>query len=829
MSFSVYKFGGTSVADAERMRHAAALAGAAPGPVVVVTSAMAGVTNELIALGDDCARGAWDTGRLAALHARHRTVAEDLGLPGDFVDELFAEIHDLLAAGAALYGLTPRGRDRLVATGEKLAVRLLAGAFDDARKAVPCDADTFLETDDQFGAASPLPGVAARAIAAALEPRLAAGETPVVTGFCGRAPCGSTTTLGRGGSDFSATLVGAAINAELVTIWTDVPGVFSANPKEVPDARVIDQLNYREAGELSFYGAKVLHPRTIQPLIDPGIPARIASTFEPDASGTLIDGTIALASHPVKAVSAIPAQALVSIEGTGMAGVPGIAARIFSTLAEAEISVTMISQSSAESSVCFAIPARDAASAEVALRSAFRLDLAHGAIEEIRVEEGVALVAAVGLGMHHATGVAGRVFDAVARAGVNVVSIAQGASELNITFAVDGADAARAVRAVHHEFGLHRIDPGEANADAVDLLVFGAGRIGRALSDLVAARKDEIRARFGVAPRLTLAADRSGFLFRASGLSDDDRTAIRTAKEAGTPIASLDGAQAVTDPVAALEHALDYRLARPIVVDATDGSMLPLYAAALERGADVVTANKEPLSGPADAAARLRETAARGGRQLRHEATVGAGLPIVDTIEHLLATGDRLTRIEGCVSGTLSFVLAGVEAGRAFTDVLADADERGYIEPNPLVDLSGEDVRRKAVILARVAGFDVPDDAIECTGLVDRGLLGLDRDAFLARAAEFDAPLRTLIDDARAAEQVVRYVACVEPDRISVAPRAVARDTPLGNLSGPDNMVLLWSERYAERPLIISGPGAGVDVTVMGMLTDILRIVAERG
>ncbi len=830
-NLKVYKFGGTSLASADRMQRVATLIRSSTQPVVVVVSAMAGVTDSLTAAAGRAAEGVLDRDALEALRRLHTETATTLGVDvADIIEPLFVELEELLGAAAAVGAISPRSRDRLLATGEKLSTRLLAAllATDDSGSATAIDADTFLETDDRFGAASPVFGVIDRSVEAALRPVLKAGTTPVVTGFCGRAPGGETTTLGRGGSDYSATLIAVALGASDVTIWTDVPGVFSANPTIVPDARIVTQLNYREAAELSYYGAKVLHPRTIQPLIDSGIATRIRSTFDPEAPGTLVDGKMTAGSHPVKAVSAVPAQALISVEGTGMAGVPGIAARIFRTLADEDISVTMISQSSAESSVCMAIPEERAADAEVALRRAFRLDLAHADVDDVRIQTGIALVAVVGLGMNHTRGIAGRVFAALSRANVNVVAIAQGASELNITFAVEQDDSARAIRAVHEAFGLHRIDPGTDNADHVDLLLLGYGRIGRALATLVRERHDAIRTRFGRTPRVVGIADRSGYVFDPNGLSVDALQRATDAKERGAALAELSECVRTDDAGELLRTALSYRLARPIVVDVSDGDTRTVHLEALERGADLVTANKVPLAGPVEGYRALVAAAERSGRLLRKEATVGAGLPVVDTVEHLCATGDRLARIEGCLSGTLTYVLSQLETGRPFAEVLAEADARGYIEPNPLVDLSGEDVLRKAIILSRVAGFEIDDAQIHCRGLVDRSLLGSDRATFMKLVPQLNETLAQQVTDARAAGAVLRYVATLDDRTIDVGPQPVDPNSPLGTLSGTDNLVLIRSERYDQSPLVVSGPGAGVPVTAMGVLTDILRIMAER-
>jgi len=820
--WTVYKFGGTSVKGAERLRCAADLVRKCPTPVVTVVSAMGGVTNLLVNAVEHSRHGRVDQESLDAIRDAHHEAAGTLGIDLDLINPVVEELEALLSAAATLRGASPQLRDRVLVTGERLSARLLAAVLNaEGAEANSIDADTFLDTNGHHGEASPVFGVFEASAHAALAPLLEAGRLPVVTGFCGRAPCGSTTTLGRGGSDYSATLIASAIDAQEVVIWTDVPGVYSAHPGVVPGARVVPQLNYREAGELAYYGAKVLHPRTLQPLIKQSIPATIKSTFDPEAPGTRIDRTVTPGAHPVKGVSAVGGHALISLEGTGMAGVPGIAQRVFATMSQAGISVTMISQSSSESSVCIAVPSERATDGVLALREAFRLDLGRGDIEDIRVEPDVSLVAAVGLGMHYATGVAGRVFSSLGRAGVNVRAIAQGASELNITFTVDNAQSDDAVRTLHDEFGLHNADPNAPTSGHADIVLVGFGGVGKAL-----ARQIEEQA--GPA-RLVAVVDRRGAILNPSGLSSEQLERIRTAKAEGGSVASVNGGVETSDPVEFTRAALASGLRTPIVVDVADGDTSALHVAALESGADVVTANKAPLASPQARYRQLTDAASAAGRRIRNEATVGAGLPIIDTVEQLVASGDRIRRLEGCLSGTLTYVLGRVGAGDTLATVLQDASDNGYLEPNPLVDLSGEDVLRKAIILSRTAGLDVADDQIACAGLVDRSAID-----WAAPAPSFDeiiercAPLVEGVNNAQREGAVLRYVAVVEPGSVVVKPRAVDPGSPLGRLDGTDNMLLIHSDRYDTSPLVISGPGAGVEVTAMGVLTDILRLIAER-
>lgn len=837
----VHKFGGTSVGDAHRMQTDAELIADAAqrANIVVVASAMTGVTDALIDAVQCAVQGDIPSAEtsIESLRTRHTEAlkillgdGEDTTGVGEEINRLCDELSALVSGIHLLGELTQRTRDRVISSGEKLSVRLLGLALQSrGLNAVALDADTFLETDDCHGEANPLGVVADRTITAAIQPLLEAGQTPVVTGFCGIAPDGATTTLGRGGSDYTATLIAGAINADEVTIWTDVDGVFSADPRVVPGARCVNQLNYREAAELSFYGAKVLHQRTMIPVARKRIPVRTRNSFNPDAMGTLVNDRFTPGSHPVKAISAVKGQALVSIEGKGMSGVPGVAARVFRCLADRQISVTMISQSSSESSISLVVPSTQANAAAAALKAEFRTDLSHGDIEEIMMEPQVGLLAAVGLGMAHAPGVAGRVFAALGDAGVNVLAIAQGSSELNISLAIAEHAIPLAVRTLHREFGLHRKDTGADQPNGLDLLLLGCGSIGRALMDQLAERQTHIASRFGLDVRIVAISDRSGFVFNPSGLSGAELSAISDAKLHGKPLTSLTNATPSTAPAAMVETAMEYRLSRPILVDISDsGDAHEAFLSALARGCDVATANKKPLADNPSVYEALEQATAANGRILRAEATVGAGLPVIDTLDILLATGDRLHRARGCLSGTLGYLMSALEDGTSFSDAVKTAVELGYTEPDPVADLSGVDVARKATILARLAGLPSADKPVQLTGLVDESYSGLPLDELFDHLETRDADFAAQVAEAKANGDVLRFVAEVNADAITVGPVAVPKASSLGGLQGSDNMIVFESDRYNERPLVITGPGAGIEVTAMGVLGDILRIAAER-
>ncbi len=837
MRTEVHKFGGTSVGSPERIAAVAQLVEqqAQGKHLVVVSSAMTKVTDQLVAAAGAAKTGERERGidLVHGIRARHREALAALGGSDEVaaeIEQLCEEAEYIVRASIYLGEVTSRARDRLFAMGEKLAIRLVALAL---RKrgvdAIAIDADTFLETDGSFGEAEPVGSVSDRTTAAALREHLQAGRVPVVTGFVGRAPDGATTTLGRGGSDYTATLVAAALRADEVTIWTDVDGVFTTDPRIVPEARVLDQLNYREAAEMSFYGAKVLHQRTMIPVSTHGIPVRTRNTMNPSAPGTVVDGGFTPGSHPVKAITAIRDQSLISVEGKGMAGVPGVAARVFSALAARDISVTMISQSSSESSITFAVPGAQAREATTALKAAFRPDLARGDIEEVVRRDGVGLVAAVGLGMANTPGVAARVFGCLAASGANVLAIAQGSSELNISLALQEQHIASGIRALHKEFKLDRIDTGVEHPRGFDLMLLGCGSIGRELVHQLLDTHEHVWQRYDLKPRVVAVCDRSGFVLDPAGLPRDRLTRLLDHKAAGSKLAAFEGAVAATDPVDMVHAAMAYRLSRPVLVDVSDaGTSVGAFLAALEAGGDVATANKKPVADSFTDWTALQAAAAASRGVLRAEATVGAGLPVVDTLEMLVDTGDQLRSATGALSGTLGFLMTRLQEGHAFSAAVREAVELGYTEPDPVADLSGADVARKAIILGRISGL-VPDDTpVQLEGLVPAEWAGTPLPELFERLQTLDEAMARRLADADAQGKAVRYVARVQAGSLVVGPQAVAKDSALGGLSGTDNMIVFESRRYNDRPLVVSGPGAGIQVTAMGVLGDIFRIARER-
>jgi bifunctional aspartokinase / homoserine dehydrogenase 1 len=823
---SVHKFGGASLKDARALAAALSIVERADRPAVVVVSAFAGVTDALIALAGELSRGNDAAVRRIAsdLRRRYEATAREVSRAGDDRQRLlarvraaFAEIQALTAAPGMLRELSPRSLDHLLASGEDLSARIFAAGL--AARGVASEyvnAVEVIATDGRPGQASPDLAATDRRARAKLRPLLSRGTIPVVPGFFGADDDGRVVTLGRGGSDLTATLLGRALSARAVTLWKDVRGFLTADPRVVPDARVIPQLNAREAAELAYYGAKVLHPRALTPA---GRFRIFVRPFErPDEAGTEISGRRTLDRYPVKALSAIPGQALVTVTGNGMLGVPGIAARTFSALHREGISVSLISQASSEHSICAGIPDAQADAARRSLLEAFREEIARREVDGIEMLRDLATISVVGLGMAGTPGIAARVFSALAPAGINVVAIAQGSSELNISFVVEASRAGEAQRRIHDAFQLSKIGGGRAAPTGhADVVLLGFGSVGRTLAGLVVRSSRRTRL------RVVGVIDRGGYVFRPGGLSARDIRELSSLKTGGHSVSQARGgvAAGARQGVATLaEHALS----RPILVDVTADTTGPILEAAVASGFDLVLANKRPLSGRRKDALAIERAVDKGGRRLRFEATVGAGLPVLDTYRKLVESGDRVLKIEGCLSGTLGFLLSEVQAGRSFSQGLRRAIERGYTEPDPRDDLSGADVGRKALILGRLLGFAGEPADVEVESLVPPRYRKLPLARFLERLEELDSDWAKRLSGARSRGRSLRYVAAITRRKIAVGLTEAGSDSPFAGLRGTDNQVAFTTVRYRANPLVIQGPGAGLGVTAAGILNDVLEV-----
>ena len=837
---TVHKFGGAALADLNAFRHAAEIIGTHGGPhPVLVVSAMRGVTDTLaLAAGSAAPRA---RAMLATLESRHRVVANGLTSDPAVRAELSAMIAsvfaDLTKQCTRRRGgdLDAAAHDFVTSRGEVLAALLLVTALTaHGIAAVTVDATRLIYTDGMAGSAAPDVTKTTSAAAKLIVPRLRRGIIPVVPGFIGRGKKGVVVTLGRGGSDVTATLLARVLHAKTVMLWKDVPGLLTADPRVVPDARLIPSLHIREASELAYHGAKILHPRALiglptstrlflRPLADPSAMGTEISSF-----ATVGEKKRGLPSLPVKALALISDQALVTIVGNGMAGLPGVAARALGALEQLGVSVSLISMASSEHSLCIAVPGGMATAVAARWKEVFAVEIARRDIDGIEVRRKVATLAIVGLGMAGTPGVSARLFDALAASRINVVAIAQGASEMNISVVIDEGAAALAQRAVHAAFRLDKIGGGDAGArQHADVIVLGFGAIGRELALQLAQRRTPDGGRLTAPVRVVAVIDRSGYVFDPRGLTPKKLMALADAKANGKPLAQqLDGIRASDE--SALRAIATHALERPIVVDVTASETSATLETALGAGMDLVLANKRPLVTSGRNGKGLARMAAARGRRMLHEATVGAGLPVIDTINKLVASGDRILQIEGCPSGTLGFLFSEMSRGTPFSVALTSAKAKGYTEPDPRDDLSGMDVARKALILGRLLGYSGELRNIKVESLVPVPLRKLPLHEFLARAHEVDDAWATRVGDAQARGEVLRYRIIVTGKTVRVGVVAVDASSPLGALGGTDNLFSFTTTRYRTNPLVITGPGAGAGVTAAGVFTDVLTLAEQR-
>ena len=631
----------------------------------------------------------------------------------------------------------------------------------------------------------------------------------IVTGFIATTTKGKQTTLGRNGSDFSGSIFGALLDAIEIIIWTDVDGVLSADPRLVPNAQVIDQLSYNEAMELAYFGAKVIHPQTMEPAVARDIPIFIRNTFAPQKLGTLICAN-PVSALKVKGITSIDPVALVNLEGAGMIGVPGTAHRLFGALRDAGISVILISQGSSEHSICFAIPEAQAVRAEEAVRRAFDAELRDGQIQHVEVARGMSILAVVGDGMAGTHGVAAKVFNSLGDAAISVRAIAQGASERNISVVVDGKGAARALRAVHAAFYL--------SPNTLSIGLIGPGTVGRVLLAQIATQIDRLR-ELNLDLRVRGIASSKRMLLEETSV-DLSRWSERMA-QAGEPL----------DLQKFINHVQADYVPHTVIIDCTaSAEVAGQYCDWLARGIHIVTPNKKANSGTLPYYRSLQEAKRSAGTHYLYEATVGAGLPVIQTLRDLRGTGDDITQIEGIFSGTLAYLFNVFDGSESFSSIVRAAKAKGYTEPDPRDDLSGMDVARKLIILGREMGLTLEVADVQVEGLVPVALTQCSVDEFMARLPESDAAMAEALDAARKKNQVLRYVGRIDAaGKATVGLMRLDSKHAFANIALTDNVVRFATRRYCDNPLIVQGPGAGPEVTAAGVFSDLLRLSAYLG
>jgi bifunctional aspartokinase / homoserine dehydrogenase 1 len=828
----VHKFGGSSVADAKCFERVATIVESSSlvsasavlrTRVAVVLSACKGVTDELLELVTLAERQ--DSGwrpRLLGLRTRHADIAAallDERACIQYLEEFDRDCVDLsgvLQTTSVMRSAAQTVRDLASGFGEIWSSRLfhrylqlrgvrLGLKWIDARRCVSVEWGPLGPAVQWQHSTTLLQGLLSAAPSSSTGP-----ATLVITGFIASDPRGVQTTLGRNGSDFSASIFGALLDAAEIHIWTDVDGVLSADPRRVPDAQVIDSLSYNEAMELAYFGAKVIHPQTMAPAVGRDIPIWIRNTFAPHKHGTLICAE-PHSSLPVKGITSIENVALVNLEGAGMIGVPGTAHRLFGALREEAISVILISQGSSEHSICCAIPQEQAERAKAVLGAAFARELAEGQIQNVDVTPDLAILAVVGDGMAGMPGVSGKVFNALGNAQINVRAIAQGASERNISVVVDGKHATRALRATHASFYL--------SPHTLSIGILGAGTVGRVLLDQLAGQRERLAREFKIDLRVR------GILRSKQMCLSDQGVALERWREEFER-----GAQSA-DLTRFIEHVrVDY-LPHTVLIDCTaDAEVARHYRDWLAAGIHIVTPNKKANSSELAYYESLKAARRESGAHYLYEATVGAGLPVIQTLRDLRETGDEITRIEGIFSGTLAYLFNVYDGTTPFSAIVREAKQRGYTEPDPRDDLSGTDVARKLIILGREMGLMLEMSDVEIASLVPADLSGGTSEEFLAGLSRYDEPMKQRYEQARARGRVLRYVGSVSADgRASVGLVELDARHAFANIALTDNVVRYASARYCDNPLIVQGPGAGPEVTAGGVFADLLRLATFLG
>jgi aspartokinase/homoserine dehydrogenase 1 len=814
----ILKFGGSSVGTPERIASIIALVTDsnryAPGEVRgIVVSAFQGVTDTLITLAHQASKGddAYKT-TLHTLEKRHLEAIETL-VPVARRSAILAsakvtlnELGDLLHGITLVSECSSRTLDLIMSFGERLSAYIVTEAFiSKGYEAEMLDAREIVWTNEVFGNARPDKERTERAtqVYFASHPKL-----QIITGFIGTSNTELTTTLGRGGSDYTASIIGAALNADEIEIWTDVDGMLTADPRKVPKAFPIPEITFEEAMELCHFGAKVIYPPTMQPAIDAHIPLVIKNTLKPDSMGTRIVENAATLPYPITGISSIGSIALIRLEGSGMVGVAGTAARLFKALAAARINIILITQASSEHTICCAIDPASIECARTATHEEFSLEIQAGLISPLVVEEDLAIVSIVGERMRQTPGISARIFSALGSNAINVVAVAQGSSELNVSAVISHDDESKALNALHDEFFSNR-------AKTINLWIIGTGLIGSTLLSQLEAQRDILRD--------SLALD-----LQLRGVANSRKMVL--AKESDD---ALDFTIELSDSAPAfvvsdfIDHIRTAHLPNCVFVDCTASDDVPQhYPKLLRKNIAVVTPNKRGISSGIDLYNQIISAAHERRTPFLHETCVGAALPVLSTLRDLVRSGDQVHRIEAVLSGTLSFIFNSMAEGRSFSDAVKEAKQLGYTEPDPRDDLSGADVARKVLILARNAGLPFEVAQVTIHPMLPAEASSWSVDEFMERLPSLDSHFEAQVNQAREHGKRLFFGAlidCVER-RAEIGLRAVPLSHPFCALSGSDNIVAFSTRRYTPNSLVVKGPGAGAEVTAAGVFADIIRI-----
>ncbi|MFV8393232.1 bifunctional aspartate kinase/homoserine dehydrogenase I [Flavobacterium sp. LB2P6] len=810
----VLKFGGTSVANAQNIKLVLDIVinKAKEEKLIVVVSAFSKITDLLQLASQKAAAGDESFKEiLTDLEKKHLDALKEL-IPVSEQSSLLSHIKrivnhlETLLDGCYLLGeLSPRTSDTILSFGELLSSYIIAEALkQNLKNSGYKDSRELIKTDNHFGKATVNFEVSNQLIAEFF----ASNENQVVVmpGFIAASMDGINTTLGRGGSDYTAAILAGALNATDLEIWTDVNGMYTANPKIVKQAQPIAFISYQEAMELSHFGAKVLYPPTIQPVLRKNIPILIKNTFEPEAEGTYISNQEMDHTNPVKGISHIDNITLITLEGPGMIGVTGSSKRLFEVLSHENINVIFITQASSEHSICIGILNSDADVAEDAINSAFEVEISQNKIDPCIVEKNLCIIALVGENMKNHQGLSGRMFSTLGKNNVNIRAIAQGASERNISAVINERDVKKALNSLHENFF-------EENTKQLNLFVMGVGNVGEKFIEQIYQQNKFLKDNLKINVRVIALSNSRKMHFDEDGISLKNWQSIIENGEAANKEKFL-------------YNVKELNLRNSIFVDITaNESVSKTYEQYLKRNIAVVTCNKIACASEYDNYIKLKKLSRQFNAPFLFETNVGAGLPIIDTVKNLIASGDKVNKIQAVLSGSLNFIFNNFNENNAFHDVVKEAGVQGFTEPDPKIDLSGIDVARKILILIRESGYKMEiDEIVNESFMPAESLDTTTNEAFFESLIDHAAHFETIYKEALSKDSRLKYVAQFENGKANVGLRFIPKDHPFYNLEGKDNIVLFFTDRYVDQPLLIKGAGAGAAVTASGIFADVIRI-----
>lgn len=811
----ILKFGGTSVGSAERIESVINIVSDSikeHGRLAVVSSAFAKVTDTLIALSNSAIQR--DDSYLemfSELKQRHFDVAETLiaeekrSEANRHIETLLTELRELLHGLYLIKELTPRTYDYVVSFGERLSCFIIAEAMKcRGINAEFLDARPLIKTDANHGNAKVNFEITNWNIITQFQK---SDAIYIVTGFIASTKQNITTTLGRGGSDYTASVLGAALNADEIEIWTDVNGVLTADPRKVKDAFPLEAITYEEAMELSHFGAKVIHPPTMLPAMNKKIPIRIRNTFRPDFKGTLIVENRELTDRSTKGIASIDKICLVTVKGIGMIQASGIVSRIFNALAQKKIDAILITQSSSDHSLCFAILPNQKDEAKEAIELELRLEIHAGEISEVTVEGGYSIIAVVGEEMKNVPGMAGKVFASLGKNGINIVAIAQGSSELNISLLIKNEYETKALNALHDNLFL-------SDQKTIPLFIVGTGLVGGALLDMINERFKYIQQEFKTYIKVVGLANSRKMIFKDQGIDVSDWRA------------ELDNSEESFDFDKYIKRVKELNLAGSVFVDCTGSpKAIPYYMPVLHSSINIVTSSKLANTQSYEEYQAIRRAMQVHNAQFRYGTNVGAALPIINSLRDLMNNGDKIVKIEAVLSGTLSYIFNTLEPDNKFSDVVKNAKEKGFTEPDPREDLNGLDVARKLLILIRESGISYEMSDIKIESLLSDAAEKVDTvDEFWNVLKESDYFFREKLHEAQKKGRKLMYIAKYEQGKAKIGLEEVDITHPFSSLTGTDNIVAFTTKNFYEKPLVLRGSGAGAKITASGVFTDILRI-----